>query len=363
MQHFNAGMLTLARESREFTQAELAKQTGIPQAIVSRFEGGITMPSAAYVAALAGCLEYPVELFFQEDRIYGFNASVFFHRKRADMPAKTLRRIHSLLNLTRMRVGRLLLATSIAPEVELIRMDIEEYGTPERIAQQVRALLQLPAGPIRDLTSALEDAGIVVAPHKFGTSRTDAVSEWVPGHPPIVLMNADESVGGDRYRWTLAHELGHLIMHKLPSETMEEEANRFAAEFLLPAAEIKHHLRNVRLSNLALLKSIWRVSMGALLERAKQLGTISATQYRYMRINFSKLHYNTKEPPELDFPVEKPTLLPQLIQAHIKDLGFNLEDLAKLLNLKPVECAQLYAPEFTRTGLRLLSHVQDARMA
>jgi Zn-dependent peptidase ImmA (M78 family) len=363
MQHFNAGMLTLARESRELTQAELSRETGIPQAIVSRLEGGITLPSSENVSAVAECLKYPMELFFQEDRIYGFNASVFFHRKRADMPAKTLRRIHSLLNLTRMRVGRLLLATSISPEVELIRMAVEEYGSPERVAQHVRALLQLPAGPIKDLTSALEDAGVVVAPHRFGTSRTDAVSEWVPGHPPIILMNADESVGGDRYRWTLAHELGHLIMHKLPSETMEEEANRFAAEFLLPAAEIKHHLRNVRLSNLALLKSIWKVSMGALLERAKQLGTITATQYRYMRINFSKLHYNTKEPPELDIPVEQSTLLPQLVQAHVKDLGFSLDDLAKLLNLKPAECAELYAPELTRTGLRLLAQVPTIRMA
>jgi Zn-dependent peptidase ImmA (M78 family)/DNA-binding XRE family transcriptional regulator len=307
MPHFNPGMLTLARESCELTQAELAKETGVPQAIISRLEGGITQPSPEHVEAFASALIYPKGLFYQEDRIYGFNASVFFHRKRADMPAKTLRRIHSLLNLTRMRVGRLLLAANITSDVELVRMPIEEIGTPERIAQHVRALLRLPHGPIRDLTTALEDAGIVVVPYRFGSSRTDAVSEWITGYPPIVLMNADESISGDRYRWTLAHELGHLIMHKLPSETMEDEANRFASELLLPAAEIKHHLRNVRLSNLALLKSVWKVSMGALLERARQLKTINATQYRYMRINFGKLQYNTKEPAELDFPTEKPT--------------------------------------------------------
>jgi Zn-dependent peptidase ImmA (M78 family)/transcriptional regulator with XRE-family HTH domain len=363
MQHFNPGMLTLARESRELTQAELAHLIGIPQAIISRLEGGITQPSTEQIAAMADGLSYPQELFFQEDRIFGFNASVFFHRKRADMPAKTLRRIHSFLNLTRMRVGRLMLATSITSDVELIRMPVEEHGTPERIAQHLRALLHIPPGPIKDLTSVIEDAGVVVVSQKFGSSRTDAVSEWVPGHPPIVLMNADESVGGDRYRWTLAHELGHLIMHKLPSETMEEEANRFASELLLPAAEIKHQLRNVRLANLALLKRIWKVSMGALLERAKQLGTINATQYRYMRINFSKLHYNTNEPPELDFPLERPTLLPQLVSAHLQDLNFSLEDLARLLNLKAEECSDLYAPELGRNGLRLITPPSVPRMA
>ena len=363
MQHFNPGMLTLARESREFTQAELANAIGIPQAIISRLEGGITQPSPEHIVAMADGLHYPQELFYQEDRIFGFNASVFFHRRRADMPAKTLRRIHSSLNLTRMRVGRLMLAASVTSEAELVRMSVEEHGTPERIAQHMRALLHLPPGPIKDLTAAIEDAGVIVASQKFGSSRTDAVSEWVPGHPPIILMNADESIGGDRYRWTLAHELGHLIMHKLPSEAMEEEANRFASELLLPAAEIKHHLRNVRLANLALLKRIWKVSMGALLERAKQLGTISATQYRYMRINFSKLHYNTKEPPELDFPIEKPTLLSQLIHAHLQDLNFSLEDLAKLLNLEPAECSDLYAPDLGRTGLRLISPRAFPRMA
>jgi Zn-dependent peptidase ImmA (M78 family)/DNA-binding XRE family transcriptional regulator len=354
MLHFNPGMLILARESRELTQVELASKTSLPQAIISRLEGGIMQPSQHHVAAIAERLQYPTELFYQEDRIFGFNASVFFHRKRADMPAKTLRRIQSFLNMTRMRVGRLMLAATIDSDVELIRMPVEEHGSPERIAQQVRALLRLPSGPIKDLTAALEDAGVIIVNHKFGSSRTDAVSEWVTGHPPLILMNADEGIGGDRYRWTLAHELAHLVLHKLPSETMEEEANRFAAEFLLPAAEIKYHLRNVRLANLALLKSIWKVSMGALLERARQLKTITATQYRYMRINFGKLHYNTREPAELDIPLEKPALLSQLVHAHLKDLGFSIADLAKLLHLLPEECGELYAPDLVRPGLRLI---------
>jgi Zn-dependent peptidase ImmA (M78 family)/transcriptional regulator with XRE-family HTH domain len=354
MPFINASLLTLARESRELLQSDLSGLAGIPQTYISRFEGGITQPSEDQATAIAKALHYPVELFYQDDRIFGFNASVFFHRKRADMPAKTLRRIHAVLNLTRMRVDRLMLAAAMSPQAELIRISVEDGLDPEDIARRVRALLHLPLGPIVNLTAALEDAGIVIVTERFGSSRTDAVSEWIPGHPPLILMNVDDSVGGDRYRWTLAHELGHLVMHKLPSETMEDEANRFAAEFLLPAAEVRHQLRNVRLANLALLKGIWKVSMAALLERAKQLGTISPSQHRYMRINFGKLHYNTREPAELDVAIEKPTLLTSLVNAHIKDLGFGREELARLLNLLPDECAELYAPEFSRSGLRIL---------
>jgi len=356
MPHFNPGLLTLARESREISQSDLSQETSIPQTLISRFEAGIAQPTDEQIAAIASALKYPATLLFQEDRIFGFNASVFFHRKRADMPAKTLRRIHAVLNLTRMRVDRLLLAVAISPEVELMRMSTEEYGSPESIAHQVRALLHLPLGPVANLTAAVEDVGVIIAPVKFGSTRTDAVSEWIPGHQPIILMNVDDAVGGDRYRLTLAHELGHLIMHThpTPSEKMEEEANRFASEFLMPASEIKHQLRNVRLPNLALLKSIWKVSMGALLERAKQLGTINSNQHRYMRVNFGRLGYNTREPAELDFPVERPTLLAGLVNAHIKELRFDAEDLARLLNLFPEECTRLYAPELVNTGLRLM---------
>ena len=349
MPHFNSGLLTLARESREVLQSDLSQVTKIPQTLISRFEAGITQPNDEQISIMGNALQYPVDLFFQDDRIFGFNASVFFHRKRSDMPAKTLRRIHAVLNLTRMRLDRMMLAASISPQMELMRMSVEEFGSPEIVARQVRALLHLPMGPVNNLTTSVEDVGVIIATHKFGTTRTDAVSEWIPGHQPIILMNVDDSIRGDRYRWTLAHELGHLIMHQFPSEKMEAEANRFASEFLMPESEIRHQLRNVRLPNLALLKRIWKVSMGALLERAKQLGTISPSQYRYMRVN-----YNVSEPAELDIPIENPTLLSELVNAHIKELRFDLEDLARLLNLLPEECASLYAPELSRSGLRLI---------
>src|SRR5208282_3137081 len=156
MPHFNPVLLTLARESREVLQSELSKLAKIPQTLISRFEAGIAMPNEAQVATMADALKYPTVFFFQEDRIFGFNATVFFHRKRADMPAKTLRRIHAVLNLSRMRINRLMLAASVAPPLELMRMTLDEFGSPENVARQLRSLLQLPLGPVKILTAAIE---------------------------------------------------------------------------------------------------------------------------------------------------------------------------------------------------------------
>jgi Zn-dependent peptidase ImmA (M78 family)/transcriptional regulator with XRE-family HTH domain len=360
MNQFNPGMLTIARESRAMTQSELSTKCRIPQAILSKLEGGVALPTSEHIAALAGATNYPSAFFFDHDRIFGFNASVFFHRKRSDMPSKVLKRIHAILNLTRMRLDKLMLAGNIKPAIELVRFAIDEHDSPEQIARKVRAILQLPDGPVNDLTAALEEAGVVIVQHQFHSRRMDAVSEWVPSHPPIVLMNIDENVPGDRYRWTLAHELGHLIMHSRSVDDVEEEANRFAAEFLLPEREIRPKLRSVRIQVLAVLKGIWKVSMGALLERAKQLRTITLTQYRYMRINFGKLGYTTQEPPELAIPIESPTLIRDLVKLHLKELGFSLSDLATLLRMEESECGSLYLPQ---AGLQLVAPISIMRMA
>jgi Zn-dependent peptidase ImmA (M78 family)/transcriptional regulator with XRE-family HTH domain len=354
MDQFNPAMLTVARESRELTQSELAQRSKIPQAVLSKLEGGVTRPSIEQAEALGRATRYPTSFFFEQDRIFGFNASVFFHRKRTDMPAKVLKRIHAVLNLTRMRLDKLMLAGSMTPAFDLVRLSVDEHDTPEHIAGKVRAVLQLPDGPVHNFTASLEEAGVIVAQYQFNSRRMDAVSEWVPGHPPIILMNTDDHVSGDRYRWTLAHELGHLIMHTHPVDGMEGQANRFAAEFLLPAREIRPKLRVVRLQTLALLKSIWKVSMGALLERARQLGTITATQYKYMRIKFGKLGYGTQEPPELSIPVEAPTLLHDLVKLHTQDLGYSLSDLSALLRMDEGECAAAFMPQ---SGPKLMSSV------
>jgi Zn-dependent peptidase ImmA (M78 family) len=86
----------------------------------------------------------------------------------------------------------------------------------------------------------------------------------------------------DRMRFTLAHELGHLVMHHdQPTQSMEQEANEFASAFLMPARDIRPHFaRRVDLRLFAELKPVWRVSMASLLMRARSLGIPPVTARR-----------------------------------------------------------------------------------
>ena len=157
--------------------------------------------------------------------------------------------------------------------------------------------------PVQSVTEAIENAGGIVMRMEFGTRQADAISEWIPGNPPLFLVNADAGIPGDRLRLTLAHELAHVIMHRFPNQNMESEANSFAAEFLMPRKQIKGSLYNLNLAKLVQLKRTWKVSMAALVERAYALKTMTENQRRYFYINMARRGYKMHEPAESEFPL------------------------------------------------------------
>jgi Zn-dependent peptidase ImmA (M78 family)/transcriptional regulator with XRE-family HTH domain len=334
MNDFNPEMLILARESRGLYQGELAEAATIQQGTVSKIESGALAPSLEIVDRLAEKLNYPQSLFFQPDRVYGFNSTVFFHRKRQSLPDKTLRRLHAHMNLIRMRVSRLLRSTEIDSPCRFQRIDPEEYkGSVESVARLVRSTWLIPPGPIRSVTRAIEEAGGIVVSMDFGTRQIDAISEWVQPHPPIFMINSNSDITGDRLRLTLAHEIGHALMHEFPNPKMEDQANGFAAEFLMPSREIKSSLYGLTFAKLMDLKAHWKVSMAALIQRAGDLKTITVDQKRYMFMNLGRRGWRMREPEHTDIPVERPELFSALIQAHLSDLEYTPKQLANTVML------------------------------
>jgi Zn-dependent peptidase ImmA (M78 family)/transcriptional regulator with XRE-family HTH domain len=329
MNEFNPEMLILARESRGLTQADLAGAVSVQQGTISKIESGTLGPSPEVVERFANKLDYPRELFFQSDRIYGFNSTVFFHRKRQALPEKLLRKLHAQMNLIRMRTARLLRSTEIMSDCRFQRVDPAEYkNSAETVARLVRSTWLIPPGPIRNITRAIEDAGGIVVMMDFETRQIDAISEWVQPFPPIFLVNSNSEITGDRLRLTLTHEIGHAIMHQFPNPKMEDEANAFAAEFLMPAREIKASLYGLTFAKLMDLKAHWKVSMAALVQRGADLKTISMDQKKYMFINLGRRGWRLREPEHTDIAVERPELFDGLIKAHLLELQYAPDQLA-----------------------------------
>lgn len=330
MPAINADMLVLAREYRGLTQSELARRAGVTQGYISKYEHKQLEPSEDNLNKLATALDVPLLFFYRTDQIVGFASACLHFRKQSSLPIKQLRQVHALVNVIRFGLGPILRDVEVATVPQFYRMDIEEYGAdPARIAALVRGQWRLPLGPITNMVTTIEAAGGFVFRCGFGNRRIDAVSQWPQPGQPLFFINADSP--WDRARFTLAHELGHVVMHALPTADMEREANDFAQEFLMPAREILPDLVGFNLVRATELKAHWKVSIQALTMRARSLGVLSPDQTSRIFMQLSKLGYRLSEPWPL--PVEMPTLVQRVVDVQRNEYRNDLDDLAAIANI------------------------------
>ncbi len=342
----NPEMLILARESREMTQKELAEAIAVTQGKISKYENGMFSVSEDDLEIIAKVLGYTKEFFFQKDRVHGLGSSFLFHRQRKQVPMQIQRKVQAQINILRMQMDRLLRGAEIDAPNRFDSIDIDAHdGNAEGIAAMVRAAWGLPLGPVANVTASVESASGIVLKCSFETNLIDAAHLWLPGLPPLFFVNRD--LPGDRLRWTLAHEIGHAVMHRNPTGSVEDEANRFASEFLMPADEIADQLDGLTLQQAAMLKQRWKVSMAALVKRAHDLGRISEYKYRSLNVSLSSQGYKLAEP----FPIdpEEPQAARQVVELHCTALGYDKFDLAKLL-FSPDQ--QFFAPSQRPTILK-----------
>ncbi len=289
----------------------------------------------------------------------------FHYRKRKKLSAKMLGKIVAEMNIRRMHIAKLARSFELKTNHFIPEIDLDEYQGKSRrrpdiedIARSVRESWLLPRGPIANMTELLEENGGIVIPCDFGTDLIDALSQRIDGMPVLFFVNMNSPA--DRVRHTLAHELGHMLLHTISvkdDNEMEGEADHFAGAFLLPADEIKIQLRQFDLRHLANMKGYWKVSMQAIAYRADRLKLITPYQNKMFWIEMGKLGYRKREPNEPK--KEAPILLRRMIAFHQRRLGYSVSDLARLLCLEVSEFQTMYNPEVLdpapkRPNLRLI---------
>ena len=351
----NRRMVSLVRESRGWSQTELASAAGVTQGYVSKVENGLVELTDSRLEDFAHALECPVGLLTNHDAQRGVEVSCMFHRRRhSRMSVTTAKRIEAVSHLTRITVDSLL-ADQLDQPTALHRMDIDEYGgDPEEVARVVRARWNVPPGPIGSMYEILDRVGVVVVIRELDSTAQDAFSTWPRGRRPLMVVR--RGISADRERFTVSHELGHILMHSTPNASQEQQADLFAAEFLMPAHEIACELEGLTtrdFDRLLDLKAHWRVSVAALIQRAKTLGVISERQFREFRIKLSRLGWNTVEP--IDIPGDAPHLLETVVAGHHRKRGLTEAQLASRAYMTPEAFRKHYlnhiSPAQTETGL------------
>ncbi len=186
--------------------------------------------------------------------------------------------------------------------------EIDEFATAVREAADVDPVQAVP-----NVTRAAERLGCLVLPMDNELGKHLGMSLFVDGTPVIRVSrpSGDGSLPGDRQRFTLAHELGHVTLHAScsPPETanqaraIEKQAHRFASSFLLPGDSFLSDLDavggRVTLSSLARLKERWGVAIKAMVIRLQQLQRIDMDQARSLYKQISSRGWNKDEPVEV----------------------------------------------------------------
>jgi Zn-dependent peptidase ImmA (M78 family)/transcriptional regulator with XRE-family HTH domain len=353
---FNGSLLTLARQIRRKGQAELVTLLDgcIAQGTLSKLEHGRIQPQPDLVVKLADALRVRPSFFYQS--AYVREPMVSYHRKRAKLAVKDQDAVHGLAEVFRLNLKALLASVELEPSLpSLPAIDPDEYGRDiEEIARVLRQRWQLPKGPVEDLTRLAERAGIIIFAFDFGTELMDGFCQHAcDGLPPIIYINANQPK--DRYRFSLAHEIGHLVCHQTPYPEQELEANRFAAEFLMPTRDIKNDFEPHSLTRFMDLKLYWGTSMQSLIYKAWQIGSLSDRMHKYYVIEMSKRGFRKREPVEATHLIETPTTLRSIIQSHITELGYTIEELSDLFGLVAEDVEALYPVPAERPRLRLVS--------
>jgi len=329
---FNPVRLTLARELRGLTKAELAASVGKSPAELSQFEMGRHRPDSKTIAALTLALGVPLSFLVRQTATVPLSSDACHFRSLRSASQRERRKLLSM--------GTLLcdLIRLISEHIQLPKEQLSRFTQAprsmdeiEKCAVQVRREWGLGLGPIPNITKLLEAKGVLVTVIPDGCAEVEAFSVWHDGKPIVFLV--PDKTSTSRVRYDAAHELGHLIMHAdvAPgSPDAERQANRFAAAFMVPREPFLMECpRRLDWGHFYELKRRWRMSVAALVKRAFDLGALTEASYRRAFIHLNRTGERFQELDEP--PVEQPELLLRSISLLSED--FSIEDLASRLGL------------------------------
>lgn len=339
-----------ARESRGYSMKELGELLGVTKQTVANYESGSNEPSTATLFNLIQVLQYPLSYYKKPLVTNAANAPTFF-RSRKTTPVKIKQAARIMAQTYSQEVDgyirQFINFPQVSADFKLFCDFKRKYSLDEieRITLKLRELWELGTRPIINLTAILQEKGCVILKLKIRDKKVDAFSINMDQAPYIFVSSTDQSAV--RLRFDLAHELGHLILHRYYSEddlddkelydTIEDEANYFAAAFLLPQPSFSQDVHSSSVNHFLLLKKKWKVSISCMIHRCANLSLLSENQLIYLKNQMTERVYWRHEPFDDVWEMDKPFMHKQAIKLLLDSRVLTLGQLRDDLSLQPEE--------------------------
>lgn len=321
---FNGNRLRLARQYRGMSISDLADKTMISKQAISQFENGKTSPGFETLLKLMNVLGFPREYFHQEDKQDVVVGNTYF---RALLSTTKQEQLEQVSKTTVLAMIYNFLEKYIQFPTLNVNIDANEDCNIEDMALMLREKWGLGIKPISNIVHLMEKNGVIVTSVNTDSLKIDAFTQGqiINGKIYYFVILGDDKESASRRQFSAAHELGHILLHDVTSNTneitkeeykqMESEANEFAAAFLLPKESfLSDLLYPNKLDYYVELKKKWKVSISAMIIRAYRLDAINFNQYQYLMKQVSKRGWKVKEPLDDIIQVSRPTVLRKTIE-------------------------------------------------
>lgn len=341
-EEFIGDRLRQIRLINEKSLQDIGEAISATKQYIQQIEAGLQQPTEMTQNALADYFGVSKSFFMQTyNHIYETECNF---RKAKSTPVNIKEKAQQYASLLEEYIKFLDEDEFDLPTISFLNEDIDYKNLSalniEMLAEELRKEWGLDVEtPIDDMTKALENAGAIVTYFNELSDKVDAFS--ISRNRPLVIRN-NEKYNGCRLRFDLAHECGHLVLHKCSDnaediELKEEQANRFASAFLLPRKGFFQEFYsvfagiNINWCKMAELKKRWKVSFASMVHRAYDLNLINAVKYRNAYIYLRKSGQSKIERGDAYINIETSSLLENMTNDLIEN---NIEDLASFIRNK-----------------------------
>lgn len=348
-ERFNPYAVTLARRAKKMSQADLADEVGVTQAAVSHWEKGQRIPEGEVLERLASVLDVlPLTLI---DESIATTTPMF--RATGVKTKGDARQIEGRTELARLAASRILEEVDVAPALPWPSAEDPLGDDPDDAAAALRRVWRIPPGPIANLTTCIEAAGAVILRVNFGHPKVEAAY----AHPRRdakrwILVNTFMSDWA-RHRLTIAHELGHALLHHWDAfnaptgPDREAEAFSFALALMVPADEFILDIASTprRWEDFLRLRHKWGISGAALARRALDLELLDKQAFKSLNITRRSRGHWKQEPGE-DAPLEQPAIFAQALTLLRDQARWSNETFSEVAGLPYKQLADLLPEDF-----------------
>lgn len=326
---------------------DLANAMGnkVSRQALHRYEKGEVVPDSEMINLLSDVLKIRPDYFFRDTKLA---IGAVEYRKLKRMPAKEEAKV---VEQTREYLSRYLeLEEIIGLQIKFINhlsgyANVTTYEQVNEAANELRLKWELGTDPIYNVVELLEDKHIKVV--KIDADLAfDGLQTWVNSTIPVVAYNARKLEKGDHIRFTLLHELAHLLLGNSFGAISEAEKERlchqFAGAMLLPDTTLREELGAFRnrlfVPELGNIKKQYGISLQAIVMRAKACNIINDNYTKQLFFMMNQMNWKVDEPVQFDYEgVEQSNRFDQLLYRALAEEQISMSKAASLKNQKLAE--------------------------